>query len=104
MINFYLLSAARDMVTDSDSSTTCRRKIEAPSLKTNTKMKDLPKTWVSSNNQLTILDQKIQKILSFHGEQNIRNIRPQSQKLNVDHVTGRKKTEANLKKAFRLKF
>ena len=32
-------------------------------------MKDLPKTWVSSNNQLTILDQKIQKILSCQGEQ-----------------------------------
>ena len=37
MLNFYLLSAAREMVTDKNSSTTCRRKIEAPSLKTNTK-------------------------------------------------------------------
>ena len=30
MINFYLLSAARDMVTDNDSSTTCRSKVKAP--------------------------------------------------------------------------
>ena len=30
MLHFYLLSAARDMVTDSDSSTTCRRKVKAP--------------------------------------------------------------------------
>ena len=30
MINFYLLSAARDIVTDNDSSTTCRRKVKAP--------------------------------------------------------------------------
>ena len=66
-------------------------------------MKDLPKTWVSSNNQLTILDQKIQKILSCQGEQNRRNIRPRSQKLNMDHVTRKKKNQANLEKAFRLK-
>ena len=37
MLNFYLLSAARDMVTESDSSTTCQIKAKAPSLKTNTK-------------------------------------------------------------------
>ena len=43
MLNFYLAAAARDMVTDDDSSTTCRSKFKAPSLKTNTKMKDLPK-------------------------------------------------------------
>ena len=37
MLNFYLVSAARHMVTDNDSSTTCRSKFKAPSLKTNTK-------------------------------------------------------------------
>ena len=37
MLNFYLLSAARDMVTDNDSSITCRIKVKDPSLKTNTK-------------------------------------------------------------------
>ena len=37
MLNFYLLSAAHDTVTDNDSSTACRSKFEAPSLKTITK-------------------------------------------------------------------
>ena len=37
MLKFYLLSAAHDMVTDSDSSTTWRRKVKVPSLKRNTK-------------------------------------------------------------------
>ena len=36
-LNFYLLSAVRDTVTDNDSSNTCRIKVKAPSLKTNTK-------------------------------------------------------------------
>ena len=50
MLNFYLVSAARDMVTENDSSTTCRSKVKGPSMKTNTKMKEFPKTWVSSYN------------------------------------------------------
>ena len=62
------------------------------------KMKDLPKTWVSCKNHLKILDQKNQKFQSCHGEQNKGNTRPQMQKLNMDHVTRKKKTEANLKK------
>ena len=37
MLNFYLVSAARNMVTDNYSSTTCWSKFNAPSLKTNTK-------------------------------------------------------------------
>ena len=37
LLNFYLAAAARDMVTDDDSSTACRSKFKAPSLKTNTK-------------------------------------------------------------------
>ena len=37
VLNFYLVAAARDMVTDNDSSTTCRIKFKAPPLKTNTK-------------------------------------------------------------------
>ena len=99
MLNFCLLSAARDMVTDNDSSTTCRIKVKAPSLKTNTKNERLPKTWVPSNNSLKILEQKNQKFQSCHGEQNKGNTTTQMQKLNMDHVTRKKKTEANLKKA-----
>ena len=36
-LNFYLVPAAPDMVTDNDSCTTCWSKFKAPSLKTNTK-------------------------------------------------------------------
>ena len=50
-------------------------------------MKDLPKTWVSSNNRLKISDQKYQNFQSWHGEQNKGNTRPQSQKLNMQHVS-----------------
>ena len=50
-------------------------------------MKDLPKTWVSSNNRLKITDQKYQNFQSGHGEQNKGNTRPQSQKLNMQHVS-----------------
>ena len=32
MLNFYLVSGARHMVTDADKATTCRRKSKAPSL------------------------------------------------------------------------
>ena len=37
MLNFYLAAAARHMVTDNDSSTTCRSKFKDPSLKVHTK-------------------------------------------------------------------
>ena len=53
-------------------------------------MKDLPKTWVSSNNRLKISAKKNQKIQSSHGEKNKRNTRPQRQKLNMDHVSRKK--------------
>ena len=54
-------------------------------------MKDLPKTWVSSNNRLKISDKKKnQKFPSWHGEQNKRNTRPQRQKLNMDHASRKK--------------
>ena len=61
MLNFYLVSAARHMVTDNDSSTTCRSKFKARSLKKTQKNKDPPKTWVSSNNRLKLSDKKKSK-------------------------------------------
>ena len=66
-------------------------------------MKDIQKTWVSSINRLKISDQKHQNFQSWLEEQNKGNTRPQRQKLNMDHVTSKKKSEANLKKAFRSK-
>ena len=60
MLNFYVIPAGRDMVNDTDRSTTCRSKSRAPPLQRKIqKMKVLPKTWVSPNNRLIISDQKI---------------------------------------------
>ena len=60
MLNFYVVSAGRDMVNDTDSSTTCRSKFWAPPLQRKMqKMKVLSKTWVSPNNRLNISDQKL---------------------------------------------
>ena len=53
-------------------------------------MKDLPKTWVSSNNRWKISDKNNQKFSSWHGEQNKRNTRPQRQTLNMDHASRKK--------------
>ena len=41
-------------------------------------MKDLPKTWVSSNNRLKISDKKNQKIPSWHGEQKKKHKTPKA--------------------------
>ena len=46
---------------------------------------------------------KIQKFHSSHGEQNKRTTRPWRHKQNMNHVARKKLTEANLKKAFRIK-
>ena len=53
-------------------------------------MKDVPKTWVSSNNGLKISDKKNQKIPSWHGEQNKGTTRPHEQKLNKNHASRKK--------------
>ena len=51
MFNFYVVSAGHDMVTDAGRATTCRREFKAPWLQTKVqKMKDLPKTWVLTEN------------------------------------------------------
>ena len=58
-LNLYVISAGRDMVIDTDKSTTCRNKFGAPPLqRKKQKMKVLRKTCVSPNNQLNDWDQK----------------------------------------------
>ena len=59
------------------------------------------KNWASTGNSLKISNQKNQRIQSSYGEQNKRTTRPWRQKLNLTHVARKKKSEANLKKAFR---
>ena len=87
MLNFYVISAGRDLVNETDRSTTCRSKSRAPPLKRKIqKMKVLPKTWVSPNNRLIILDQKLKVIR----EQNKGTTKPQRQQLKMDLVTRKK--------------
>ena len=67
MLNFYVILAGHDKVSETGRATTCRRKFKAPSLqKKAQKMKVLPKTWVlrgktfedfrQEKNRNTILD------------------------------------------------
>ena len=77
MLNFYVVSAGRDMVNDTDRSTTCRSKFRAPPLQRKIqKMNVLPKTWVSPNNRLNILDQKLKTSTFVIREQNKGTTKP----------------------------
>ena len=104
LLNFYVISASHDMAIDAGRATTCRRNFKAPWLQTErTKMKGLLKKWALTGNSLKISNQKNQKIESSYWEQNKRTTRLCRQKLNMNRVLRKKLTEANLKKAFRLK-
>ena len=59
MFNFYVDLPGHDMVTDTGRATTCRWKFKAPWLQTKVqKKKDIPKTWVLTENNLKISDEK----------------------------------------------
>ena len=104
MLNFYLVSATRHMVTDNDSSTTCRRKFKDPSLKVNTKNeRPSQKHGFHLITVWRFQTEKNQKLPSWHEEQNKGKAGPHRQKLNMDHLTRKRQIEANLKKAFRFK-
>ena len=51
------------------------------------KMKDLPKTWVSSKNRLRISAQKLKTFTFRNREQNKGTTKPQKQQLKMDLVT-----------------
>ena len=104
MLKFYVISRDRDMVNETDRSTTCRSKFKAPSLQREIqKMKVLPKTWVSPNNRLKISDQKLKTFTFGIREQNKRTTKPHRQQLEMDLVTRKKYTKKFLREAFRLK-
>ena len=91
MLNFYVISAGRDMVSDTDRSTTCRSRSRAPPLQRKIqKMKVLPKTWVSPNNRLIIPDQKLKTFTFGIRKQNKGTTKPQTQQLKMDLVTRKK--------------
>ena len=91
MLNFYVISIGHDMVNHTDSSTTCRSKFKAPTIKTKLQnVRLLPKTWIAPNNRLTISDQKF-KILNLGiREQNEGTTRPQRQQMEMNLVTRKK--------------
>ena len=74
MLNFYVVWTGRDLVDDTDKSTTCRRKSRAPPRKIQ-KMKVLSKTWVSPNNPLYISHQKLKTFTFWHQRTKQRNHR-----------------------------
>ena len=91
MLNFYIVSAGRDMVNDTDRSTTCRGKTRAPQLQRKIqKMKVLSKTWASFNNRLSYSDQKLKTFTFGIRQQNKGTTKPQRQQLKMDLVTRKK--------------
>ena len=91
MLYFYVVTAGRDMVNDTDRSTTCRNKSRAPPLQRKIqKMKVLSNTWFSPNNRLNYSDQKLKTFTFGIREQNKGTTKPQKQKLKMELVTRKK--------------
>ena len=91
MLNFYVVSAGRDMVNDTDRSKLCRSKLRAPPLQR--KIQEtvvFPKSWVSPNNRLKISDQKLKTFTIGIREQNKGTIQAQREQLKMDLVTRKK--------------
>ena len=104
LLTFYVISSGHDMANDACRATTCRRNFTDPWLQTDCTKKEGSSEKMSSNGeQFENFKPKNQKIQSSHGEQNKRTTRYRKQKLNMNHVATNKLTEANLKKAFRIK-
>ena len=51
MFNFHLVLAGHYKVTDTGRATKCRRKLETPSLQTQSTKKDIPRSWVLTGKQ-----------------------------------------------------
>ena len=104
MLNFYVVSAGRDMVNDTDRSTTCRSKFKLlPLQRKIQKLKVLPRSWVSLNTRLNISDQEL-KTFTFGIREQIKGAtKPQRQQLKMDLVTKKKWIKTILREAFRLK-
>ena len=68
MFNFYVVLAGHDMVTDTDTATTCRRKFKAPSVQTVQKLKELSKSCVLTGKQFE----------DFRRKKNISSLDPRS--------------------------
>ena len=88
MLKCYVVSTGRDMVNDTDRSTTCQNKLRAPPLQRKMqKMKVLPKAFVPPNNCLILPAQKLKTFTLGNREQNKGTAKPQRQQLKMDFVT-----------------
>ena len=104
LFKFYVIWASHDMANDTGRATTCGRIFKAPWLQTERTKNEGPSERMSFNaEQFEFFEPKNQKIQSSYGEQNKRTRRPWRQKLNMNHVSRKKLTEAKLRKAFRIK-
>ena len=87
MPSFYVVSVIRDLVNDTDRSTTFRSKFGAHPLQSKIqKLKVLPKTGVSPKTSLNLSDQKLNTFSFGIREQNKGTTKPQKQQLKMDSV------------------
>ena len=91
MLNFYVVSAGRDMVNDTDRSTTCRSKSRAPPLqrkvqKMNVLSENMGFTWYP----FELFRQNLKTFTFGIREQNEGTSKPQMQQLKMDLVTRKK--------------
>ena len=71
MINFYVVLAGHDMVTDAGRATTCRRKFKAPWLRTKVqKRKVFSNTWVLTGKLFEDFRQKRTELLFSAPQEN----------------------------------
>ena len=91
ILNCYVVSANRDMMDDTDKSTTCKSKFRGPPIQKIQKKKEvLPETWASPNNRLNISDQKRDNFVFGIRDQNKVTTKTQRKQLKMDLVTKKK--------------
>ena len=89
MLNFYVISIGQDMVNSLTVLPRSNSKLHQKKTKLQN-VKFLPKTWIATNNRLTISDQKIKISTSGVREQNKGTARRQMQQMEMDLVTRKK--------------
>ena len=104
LLKFYVISNGHNMANDAGRATTCRRNFKDPWLQTDCTKNEGSSEKMSFNGETVwrFQTKKIQKLHSYHGEQNKRTTRARRQKLNMNHVATKNLAGAKLKKAFRI--
>ena len=104
MFNCYVVLAGRDMVIDASRSSTCRRKIKAPSLQTKvTKNEGPSENMIFSKNPFEDFNEKKQyKVLAFQ-QTTPWSTRPMKTTTEYGPCKHKKQTKQNLKKSNQVK-